>query len=303
MCGAGLWLRFSPIASSPVRVLEPSAGILAFFDGREPGATLEGANWVEYDLALGIASYAVVDGETALVYDTHTSPDRGEFVRAELERRGVRDLTVALSHWHLDHIAGAGAFLDCEVIATERTAEHLDQKRDAIESGTELGPPRIDPVVISTRTFEDRLPLTIGRRQAELVHFEIHSDDAAVLWLPRERIALAGDTLEDTVTYVDEPDDLERHLTELDRLAELGAERILPAHGDPDVVESGGYGPRFIDATRAYIRRLIEARDDASLRDLPLREFAAGGFADRTLVFHEPYETVHRDNIAKVAAA
>ena len=286
-----------------MQVLEPSNGILAFYDGRHQDATLDGADWVEYDLVLGLASYAIVEGDSALVYDTHTSPDRGEFIRAELDRRGVSNITVVLSHWHLDHIAGAGAFEDCEVIATERTAEHLASNRDAIESGRLSGPPPINPVVKPTRTFGERLSLTIGSREAELIHVNIHSDDAAVLWLPAERILLVGDTLEDTVTYVDEPESFGEHLTELDRLAELRPERILPAHGDPDVIANGGFAPGFIAATQAYIRRLIESRDDESLRGLSLREFIADALADGTLTYHEPYETVHRDNVAKVAAA
>lgn len=285
-----------------MRILEPAEGILAFYDGREPDAKLDGADWVEYDLALGIASYAVIAGNSALVYDTHTSPDRGEFVRAELERRGVSDLTVILSHWHLDHIAGAGAFSGSEVIATERTAKHLELNREAIEAGTRLGPPAIDPVVAPTRTFRDRLALTVGERGAELIHFDIHSDDAAVLWLPGERILLAGDTLEDTVTYVDEPDALETHLAELDRLAALGPERILPAHGDPGAIEAGGYGPGFIAATQAYIERLLESRADQHLQRMPLQEFARDALGAGDLIYHEPYETVHRENVAKVGA-
>ena len=285
-----------------MRVLEPGAGILAFYDGRGPGASVEGANWVEYDLALGIASFALVEGKTALVYDTHTSPDRGEFVRAELERRGVREFTVVLSHWHLDHIAGAGAFAGCELIATARTAGHLEHEREAIEAGTRLGPPPVEPVPTPTRTFADNLELALGARRVELVHFEIHSDDAAVLWLPAERILLAGDTLEDTVTYVDEPERLETHLAELERLAALGPERILPAHGDPAVISSGGYGPGFIDATRAYIQRLLDSRDDEHLRSMPLRDFVSEELRARALVFHEPYEAVHRDNVRKVAS-
>ena len=144
-------------------------------------ATLDGADWVEYDLVLGIASYAILDGDAAIVYDTHTSPDRGEFVRVELERRGVSDLKVVLSHWHLDHIAGAGAFAECEVIATERTAEHLAANRAAIEDGSMLGPPAINPVVMPTRTFTDSLALRVGSRDAELIHVNVHSNDAAVI--------------------------------------------------------------------------------------------------------------------------
>ena len=285
-----------------MRVLELSDGILAFYDGRHAGATLEGADWVEYDLVLGLASYAVVDGESALVYDTHTSPGRGQFVRTELARRGIANLTVALSHWHLDHIAGAAAFADCDVIATERTAEHLDENRAAIQSGKFAGPPTIDPVVVPTRTFAESLTLSVGSLEAELIHVNIHSDDAAVLWLPDSRTLLAGDTLEDTVTFVDEPESLEAHLADLDHLKALGAERILPAHGDPGVIAGGGYPPGFIDATQAYIRRLISSRENPALRDLPLREFVADSLAKGSLVYHAPYETVHRDNVAKVAA-
>lgn len=283
-----------------MRILEPSSGILAFYDGREEGATLDGKDWVEYDLALGVASYAVVDGRAAIVHDTHTSPDRGEFVRTELERRGVDDITVVFSHWHLDHIAGAGAFDGCEIIATDLTAAHLISHRHSIETGTQLGPPPVNPVVMPTRTFARRHYLTVGSKPVELIHVAVHSDDAAVLWLPAERILLAGDTVEDTVTFVDDPGSLETHLAELDRLAGLAPARILPAHGDPETIAAGGYGPELIAATRRYIRRLLESREDEHLRDMALRDFIAEDLGAGTLIFHEPYETVHRENVRKV---
>ncbi len=69
--------------------------------------------------------------------------------------------------------------------------------------------------------------------------FDIHSDDGVVLYLPEARLLLAGDTLEDTVTYVAEPENLARHLPELDRLVALGATRILPNHGCPGRIAAG----------------------------------------------------------------
>ena len=42
--------------------------------------------------------------------------------------------------------------------------------------------------------------------------------------------------MEDTVTYVDEPEQFETHLADLDRLWELDPDRILPNHGDPEVI-------------------------------------------------------------------
>ena len=286
-----------------MRVLEPGNGILAFYDGREdPRADLSGLDWVEVDLALGLASYALVVGSSAIVYDTHTSPDRGALLRAELERRGVVEFTVVLSHWHLDHVAGTAAFGDCPVVATARTAKHLAEKREAIESGSCLGPPAIDPLVMPTETFQERLELRLGERTVELLHMNIHSDDAAVLWLADEEILLAGDTVEDTITFVDAPESLEAHLADLDRLAALGPRRVLPCHGDPARIGGGGYGPGLIDATRCYIERLLEAREDESLRRLPLCEFMADSLAAGDITYFAPYEAVHRGNVERLLA-
>ena len=47
-----------------LRVLHPAEGIRAFYDGRVEGYRFaDGPNWVDDGaLALGIASYAIVDG-------------------------------------------------------------------------------------------------------------------------------------------------------------------------------------------------------------------------------------------------
>src|SRR5262245_43101032 len=261
-----------------MRVLRPSDGIYAFYDGRIDGYRYaDGPNWVDDGaLSLGIASYAVVDGGEALVYDTHVSVEHARFIREALERDGVRAFTVVLSHWHLDHIAGTSVFEDADVVANRRTAELLEQHREAIESGTHHGPPGIDALVLPPRTFAGRLARRVGRIAVELIQAEIHSDDATVLWLPETRTVVAGDTMEDTVTYVTEPDRLEAHLADLDRLASLDPARILPNHGDPDVIAAGGYPSGLIEATKEYIPILQRCRADPRLRKTELRELLAG---------------------------
>ena len=119
-----------------MRVLRPASGIFAFYDGRVDGYRFaQGANWVDDGaLSLGIASYAVVAGDEALVYDTHVSVEHARYVREVLEEEGVNRFTVVLSHWHLDHVAGTAAFHDCDVIASERTNELLTRLRPAIEA-------------------------------------------------------------------------------------------------------------------------------------------------------------------------
>ena len=186
-------------------------------------------------------------------------------------------------------------------MATRLTAEALAAAKDAIEAGTQAGPPGIDPLVLPTRTFDDRTTLDVGRRRVELIHVDIHSDDAAVLWLADERVLLAGDTLEDTVTYVSEPGGLDRHLAELDRLSALGPDRILPNHGDPDVIAAGGYPQGLIDATRDYLHVLQRCAAEPELRATPLPELVADAVAAGWLTYYAPYEEVHRENLAAVA--
>jgi cyclase len=284
------------------RVLRPADGLYAFYDGRIEDYRFDDApNWVDDGaIGLGIASYAVVSGDRALVYDTHTSIEHARFVRAALEEEGVESFTVVLSHWHLDHVAGTEVFRDCEVIASERTAELLESNAGAIESGELEGPPPIDPLIQPTRTYSERLELEVGEARVELIHVNIHSDDATVLWLPERRILLAGDTMEDTVTYVGEPESFDAHLRDLAKLRALGPQRILPNHGDPEAIAGGGYSAGLISATEQYIGVLCRLSEEPGLRELSLREIVAEPVEAGWINYHEPYDRVHRENVATV---
>ncbi len=291
-------------ARPPLRVLRPAPGVLAFYEGREPGHRFApGPNWVDDGaLSLGIASYALVAGDQAIVYDTHVAPDRGAEIRAILAAEGVRRFTVVLSHWHLDHVAGTAAFADCEVIANTRTAAHLAARKAAIEAGTDHGPPAIRPLILPTRTFDGRLTLALGDRRVVLITANIHSDDATVLWLPEARLLLAGDTVEDTVTYVGEPAAFATHLADLARLAALSPARILPNHGAPEVIAAGGYGPGLIGATADYIRWLMALARDPARAAEPLETVVGPALARGDLVWFAPYAAIHRQNIDRTRA-
>lgn len=290
--------------STRLRVLRPAPGVLAFYDGRVEGYRFAPRpNWIdEGGLSLGTASFAVVEGEEALVYDTHTTPEHGRQIRAALEAEGASRFTVLLSHWHLDHLAGNSAFRDCEILATARTAELLAGHREAIENGGHEGPPGVCPLLLPTRTFEGQTELRVGERKLEAIHVNVHSDDAAVLWDPEARLLFAGDTVEDTVTYVEEPQNFDAHLRDLDRLLELDPAAVIPSHGDPDVIAGGGYGPGVIRATQDYIRLLQRMRNEPELRDQSLGDLLAPQLAAGELNHFEPYERVHRENVKTVLA-
>lgn len=287
-----------------MRVLRPADGVFAFFDGRIEGYRFdERPNWVdEGALSLGIASYAVVSGREAVIYDTDVSVEHARDVRRVLDTHGVRKFTVVLSHWHLDHIAGNAVFRDCEIIASERTAELLLRFKPAIERGEHEGPPPIDPLVPPSCVFADRLRLSIGSVPVDLIHTDIHSDDATLLWLPDQKLLFYGDAMEDPITYVDEPGHFAAHLANLAKLRPLGPERILPNHGDPQVISDGGYSRDLIGATEQHIQTLERCRSEPNLRELTLREVIAGSLDAGSLHYFAPYEAVHRHNVNTVLA-
>ena len=84
-------------------------------------------------------------------------------------------------------------------------------------AGTHNGPPAIKPLILPDTLFDQQIAMSVGDRRVELLQFDIHSDDGTLLLLPDEGVLSAGDTLEDPVTFVTEPDRLSIPLAELHR--------------------------------------------------------------------------------------
>ena len=82
----------------------------------------------EGDVAVGNAGFVDLGGET-LVFDTHVSLTAGRALREAAEEHAPTN-TVVLSHWHGDHVYGAGAF-DAHVVATRRTSDLMRERTEA----------------------------------------------------------------------------------------------------------------------------------------------------------------------------
>jgi cyclase len=298
---AGKQMTKRPLGST-MRLVRPAPNVLGFYDGRIDGVRIwsDGPNWLDDGAyTLGICTYAIVDGPQALVYDTHISLPHARFIRRTLEDMGVTSIRVVLSHWHDDHIAGNEVFQDCEIIANRLTASALERGRTEIEASD----PPIRPLTLPNRLFENSLSFTVGTIPVELRQVEIHSHDGTVLLMPDAGLLLAGDTLEDSVTYVSEPEQLPEHLVDLERMVGWQFDRILPNHGSLETIEAGGYDRSLITATQAYVRKLLDCRHDPDLARQDLKTFGADMFATGAVRYFAPYETVHRQNVEAVVAA
>lgn len=286
---------------SQMRVVQPFAHVLAYYDGRIPGLRVhsETPNWLDNGaFGLGTAAFAIVDGPSAIVYDTHMSIPHARRMRADLEARGITNMRVVLSHWHPDHVAGNAVFADCEIIANSHTSRLLSENRAALETGD----PPIAPLIMPSTIFEDELDLQLGILTLQLRRFDIHSIDETTVIIPEHRTLLAGDTLEDTVTYVTEPDRLENHLVDLARMRNLDVDTILPNHGTIEKIARAGYDKSFITATELYVQRLAALPGRLDDARLDLKSFAAEALATGAVEYFEPYEWVHEANVQAILA-
>jgi len=154
--------------------------------------------------------------------------------------------------------------------------------------------------VLPDLTFEGLLTCHVGEVVVEFHPFEIHSRDGNVMLLPVERLLFPGDTLEDTVTYVIEPERIPTHIEELGRLKQLPFDRVLPNHGRLELLRGGGYQPSLVDAVVEYDRSLLARVDNPDFLDLPIEAFVPNALARGDVAIWEPYREVHANSLRLV---
>ncbi|KAF2730159.1 Zn-dependent hydrolase [Polyplosphaeria fusca] len=284
-------------ATATIRIFEPYPGIFAYYDGRT-GERFhsEDPNWLDDGaFTLGVSTYAIVSGSEALLYDAGITTDHAAFMLNHVETLGVNKTTLVYSHFHNDHIAGAPALKKSTIVGQTQTEATIRRNTDRLAKGD----PPIQ-AVLPTTLYEDQMTLNIGNTTIELHHFNIHTPDGTILFLPQQGLLFAGDTLEDTATFIADAASLPTHQQELKRMAELPIKKILPAHGSPDRIAAGGYATTFIDATLRYIQAVDEPVEAPAAWSKPLSEVVAADVEAGNLIYFAKYEDVHASNVDSI---
>jgi glyoxylase-like metal-dependent hydrolase (beta-lactamase superfamily II) len=212
---------------------------------------------VHGDGTMGVANCAVIaDGGSAFAYDALTLPEMASGVIDETARRGLRVTTVLNSHHHVDHVGGNAAFGDAEVVAhpiaasiVSRMSGHLDQVARLI--------PRFAAELAS---LDVRSPspapagLTVPRGGQLLTFTPAHSPADVAVWLPRERVLLAGDVCFNGVTPLAVQGVISAWVDAVDRLIALDPAVVVPGHGPlataADLMTLRGYLATLWDTAR-----------------------------------------------------
>ncbi|MBN8892262.1 MAG: MBL fold metallo-hydrolase [Acetobacteraceae bacterium SCN 69-10] len=182
----------------------------------------------------------IVGPDGVVVVDAQATPAMAAEVQARIATVTDRPVsTIVLSHYHAVRVLGASGYPAHSIICSD-VARDMIVERGQQDMDSEIGRfPRlfrgreaIPGLTWPTQTFRERMTLWLGEREAQIIHIgRAHTAGDTIVWLPKEKVLFAGDTVEFGATpycgdahFTDWPDTIRK-------LRELGAEKMVPGRG------------------------------------------------------------------------
>ncbi|WP_327085328.1 MBL fold metallo-hydrolase [Nonomuraea sp. NBC_01738] len=204
--------------------------------------------WVIPDGAIRLVpNIAIVEGErSVLVVDTGMGRDNARRVlEAARTLAAGRRLLLTVTHFHPEHGFGAEVFAGAATIVYN--AAQRDELRDKgpgyLEMFRTFGPAvaaSLEGVELAgpDLVYSGELGIDLGGREVRLIEVgPAHTRGDQIVWLPAERVVVAGDLLETDVFPIFPffpPDDADvdgnKWIAVLRRIAALGPETVVPGH-------------------------------------------------------------------------
>jgi alkyl sulfatase BDS1-like metallo-beta-lactamase superfamily hydrolase len=249
----------------------------------------------------GIANMTLIEGEDGVVVvDTLESAENARRVMEAFRRITAKPVkAIVYTHNHYDHVMGAEGIVSAAevtngavpIFAHEKLMQGLLNQlsvvgeaigiRSYYSFGNFLDPgpegwvnqgigPKLQlgtaGFLPPTRTFADRLEVTVAGIDLVLLYAPSETDDEIVVWLPKEKLlqsaeVIQGETFPNlyTIRGTTYRDPVQWYRS-IDRLRELGPEYLVPSHGRP--VE----GRAEVEALLAAYRDAIQFTHDQAVR-------------------------------------
>jgi cyclase len=168
--------------------------------GDEAVERIKGNIFVETKF-LGCNPGFVVTREGVVMIDTPQKPDEAWRWKEEIQRHGKISYLINTDH-HQDHAIG-NFYFPGDLITHEGTMKRLlvEGRADLCRQWVSRIDPQFGPLVESYSirspkiTYSERMSLCLGDDLFELIHVESHTQDETLVYLPREKVLFAGDTV------------------------------------------------------------------------------------------------------------
>jgi glyoxylase-like metal-dependent hydrolase (beta-lactamase superfamily II) len=218
----------------------------------------------------------VVTTAGVVVVDALGSPALATDLLAAIARITTQPVRqVVVTHFHADHVYGLQVFKDAGAVITAHRDGQVYLQSDAAAlrlqaSRTELAP-WVDAntrLVPADRWISEPTTFTLGGVEFMLLPAgPAHTPEDLVVYLPQQRVLLAGDLVfRGRIPFVGQADS-GRWIAALDRLIGFGAELIVPGHGPASTSARAD-----LQLTRDYLQHLRLTMGEAARNLDPFEE-------------------------------
>ncbi|HMU81622.1 MAG TPA: alkyl sulfatase dimerization domain-containing protein, partial [Microthrixaceae bacterium] len=193
--------------------------------------------------------------------------------------------TAVYTHGHTDHVGGITWFeqeaaergrLAPEVVAHERVVDRFDRYRMTAGYNGVINQRqfRLPEPWFPTeyrypdRTYRGSATATVGARTVELHHSRGETDDHTWAWIADRKVLCAGDMFIWVSPNCGNPQKVQRYPMEwaagLRRMADLGAELLMPGHGPPiagsdDIARVLGSAAEYLESITSQTLEMMNA--------------------------------------------
>lgn len=207
---------------------------------------------------MSTTSTALASGGQTLLIDPAWMPDELDALSETLRARSLEVVGGFSTHAHQDHLLWHPGFGDAPRWASPTTAELAQSERATLVEylGTDFPEALVDLMGQVDAVTEVPMVSTPQGFAPELLIHHGHAPGHTAVWLPEQRVLIAGDMLSDIELPLPfYPDDLPSYLNALDLLAKYASRAfvVIPGHGSPgyDVLARLDADRRILDDVSA----------------------------------------------------
>jgi cyclase len=194
------------------------------------------------EIAPGIfsADHEAADGKNGIIFgeiaalavDCGTHVGEGQVMADFIRGRGFEPRRLIYTHGHGDHILGAPAFRDADIVAHASMLVETQRMLPKLAVWYDLDPAELQTRVIwPAITFEGELRLNLGGRHVRLFSTPGHSRDGISVYVEQARVLFASDAVFHRIAPAIYEGDSRTLAASLARLLTMDIEVLVPGHG------------------------------------------------------------------------